>query len=291
MKHPLCLLFFLMFLMSSCEENKFRESKVFVGNIVATAETLNLGRLTYVEYCVSCHGPKGDGNGIAAKGLIPPPRDFTKGMYKFGKVPAGDLLHDEDLKESIRKGLNGTAMLPWDISEKRLDAVVQYIKTFSPKVWEAKDKSLGNKVELITDPYSANTNFAIEKGKEVYHMVANCQSCHRAYVGREKLNQLSIKVNNQPMTDFDPTIYTLKLQESEYQASTIPPDFTWHEIRSAESINELAIRIAAGVGGTAMPSWKGVLTDEDIWAVSYYVKSLMDLKGHPKRGQILEEFK
>jgi len=41
---------------------------------------------------------------------------------------------------------------------------------------------------------------------------------------------------------------------------------------------ELAHRIAAGVGGTAMPNLEGVLEDDEIWAVSYYVRSLMDLK-------------
>jgi mono/diheme cytochrome c family protein len=34
----------------------------------------------------------------------------------------------------------------------------------------------------------------------------------------------------------------------------------------------------AGVGGTSMPAWKGVLEDDQIWAVAYYVKSLMEIK-------------
>ena len=57
----------------------------------------------------------------------------------------------------------------------------------------------------------------------------------------------------------------LKPQESEYEAMTLPPDFTWDPIRSADSIEELAFRIAAGVGGTTMPAWKDTIEDEEIW--------------------------
>ena len=56
-----------------------------------------LGKSVYAEYCMACHGVDGKGNGVASKGLVPPPRNFTLGLYKFGKVVAGDLPHDEDM--------------------------------------------------------------------------------------------------------------------------------------------------------------------------------------------------
>jgi mono/diheme cytochrome c family protein len=37
--------------------------------------------------------------------------------------------------------------------------------------------------------------------------------------------------------------------------------------------------IASGVGGTAMPTWKGSLPDEEIWALVHYVDSLVASKG------------
>jgi mono/diheme cytochrome c family protein len=33
--------------------------------------------------------------------------------------------------------------------------------------------------------------------------------------------------------------------------------------------------IAAGVGGTAMPSWGESLTDKQLWGLAYYVESLV----------------
>jgi len=40
------------------------------------------GRKIYDKKCWWCHGEKGEGNGPAAEFLLPPPRDFTLGVYK-----------------------------------------------------------------------------------------------------------------------------------------------------------------------------------------------------------------
>ncbi len=39
--------------------------------------SIAIGKLTYVKYCVTCHGDKGKGDGIAAPGLAKPPADHT----------------------------------------------------------------------------------------------------------------------------------------------------------------------------------------------------------------------
>lgn len=285
------LLIGLTFLVS-CQENSFHEDKIFVGGIHAPAAKLNKGKYIYQEYCMACHGERGDGKGVAAKGLVPPPRDFTLGIYKFGKVISGELPHDSHLKELIVKGLHGTAMLPWDMSDGQLDAVVQYIKTFAPDVWENKSQPLADEIVVTKDPYGlAHKSSAIQRGKEVYHIEAQCQSCHRAYVSRSELSQMNQKINNEAITVFDEEMYTLKLQDSEHNAKFLPPDFTWHEIRSAQTVEELYVRLAAGVGGTSMPSWKDVLEDSDIWAVAHYVKHLMDMKDKPSRKALMERLK
>jgi mono/diheme cytochrome c family protein len=35
--------------------------------------------------------------------------------------------------------------------------------------------------------------------------------------------------------------------------------------------------ISAGVGGAAMPTWKGAIPEENLWALAYYVQSLVVL--------------
>jgi mono/diheme cytochrome c family protein len=288
MDRVLLSFFFLIFFVS-CSDNTFLEDKIFAGGVVATKEELNSGKVTYTEYCMACHGVNGDGKGVASKGLSVPPRDFTKGIFKFGKVTSGELPHDQHLIHIIKNGLEGSGMLKWDVSEKQASNVVQYIKTFAPKVWEGADKKLG--VELIPskDPYGeAYKDSAIERGKEVYHMIANCQSCHLAYATKDELDQISVKVNGKKYADYDPSIYNLKPQDGEYPAKNLPPDFTWHPIRSAFTVEELWVRLASGVGGSTMPAWKGTLEDDDIWAVSYYVKSLMDLKDTKERKVLMD---
>ena len=81
------------------------------------------------------------------------------------------------------------------------------------------------------------------------------------------------------------------MQDSDHGYATMPPDFTWHRVRSAQSVEDLYIRLAAGVGGTGMPAWKGTIEDDEIWAVAYYVRSLMDIKDSPKRKELMSRFK
>jgi mono/diheme cytochrome c family protein len=285
----LFLTVFALVTLVSCSESHFKEDKIFAGGVYATAKQLNDGKGTYTEYCMPCHGIKGDGKGVSAKGLNVPPRNFKLGQFKFGKVVSGELPHDQHFFDIIKRGLNGTAMLPWDLSDAQMFNVVQYIKTFAPEKWEGVDKKLGEVIVAGKDPYGdAHKESAIQRGKEVFHVVAQCWTCHRAYASHAEMSQFSQKINGTPMTEFDPDMYHVKLQPSDYDYATMPPEFTYDQVRSALTVEELYVRINAGVGGTAMASWKGVLQDDEIWAVAHYVKSLMDMKRTPERAKFLE---
>lgn len=281
-----------MLVLVSCSDTYFKEDKIYAGGVYAPAKALNDGKSTYSEYCMPCHGVKGDGQGIASKGLAVPPRNFTLGLYKFGHVVSGELPHDEDFYRIIKSGLHGTAMIPWDLSQQQLFNVVQYIKTFASTKWEGADKKLGEEIVPTKNPYGeAHADSALVRGKEVFHVVGQCWTCHRAYASHDEMNAMNKKLNNKPLTDFDPDMYHVKLQPSDHGYMVMPPDFTWDSVRSATTIEELYTRINAGVGGTTMPSWKGTLSDDDIWAVAHYVKSLIDLKNTPDRQILLDRIK
>ncbi|TMB05767.1 MAG: cytochrome c, partial [Deltaproteobacteria bacterium] len=62
----------------------------------------------------------------------------------------------------------------------------------------------------------------------------------------------------------------------------LPPDFTRTELRSVRpdhQLEDLYRVIVSGVGGTAMPTWKGALPEEDLWALVHFVDSLVKMKG------------
>jgi mono/diheme cytochrome c family protein len=279
-----------LFLSTACvvEKSPFRESKILNGKEVK-ASTLNLGYTTYVEYCIQCHGMSGKGDGPASKGLLPPPRNFTQGLYKFAWVPYGELPHDEDLARIIRHGLKGTAMLPWDISDERLNAVIQYIKTYAPQVWEGKDKTLGNKFELPADPFGDTyKHIAIEKGRKVYHVTAACTQCHRGYATKEEINAWASELKTTVEVGAD--YYQLKTQDGEYNYKVLPPDFTYHQLRSITDVPSIVQRLMYGVTGSGMPGWKDVVTDEELWALAYYVQDLREIgKDQPRRNALMDK--
>ena len=100
-----------------------------------SAATVEKGRALYTANCIQCHGPNGDGQGYGAPFLVPSPRDFTSGQFKFRTTASGLLPSDEDLFRTISRGANGTGMPPWQylLSAEDRWALVDYVKTFSPK--------------------------------------------------------------------------------------------------------------------------------------------------------------
>lgn len=287
----LSLILAMAFISASCvvEKSPFREGKILAGKQVS-ASTLNLGYTTYMEYCIQCHGMDGKGNGPAAKGTLPPPRDFTQGLYKFPWVQYGELPHDEDFVRIIRLGLKGTPMLPWDISDERLDAVIQYIKTFAPQTWEGKDKVVGTKFEVPRDPYGDTyQHIAVEKGKKVYHVTAACTQCHRGYATPSEINSWAKEMGTTVEVGED--LYKLKPQDGEYNYKVIPPDFTYHQLKSINDVPSIVQRLMYGVHGSGMPGWKDVVTDDELWALAYYVQHLRQIGADlSKRNEFMDQF-
>jgi len=269
--------------LGACKSETFQEPQKLGGRWVSSS-TLNLGHDTYMNYCMQCHGVNGDGLGPAAQGTYPAPRNFKQGAFKFASVGAGELPTDEDLKHTIRNGLRGTPMLPWDISDERLDAVVQYIKTFSD-VW--KEGEPGTPLEITADPYGpSRAEEAIAQGKKVYHGIAQCYTCHPAYATLEEINAASLETTGNGVTSIREGAHLSTLLDSSYGHKFMPPDYTKDMIKTGSSPEQIYKTIGPGINGTAMPAWKGLLTstgsfeesEKNQWALAYYVSYLQSLK-------------
>jgi mono/diheme cytochrome c family protein len=83
------------------------------------------------KHCVACHGISGDGAGPNAAALLPYPRDYRFGIFKFTSTTAGKPIRD-DLLRTLRTGIPGTAMPSFGrLPQGQLEALTEYIKYLS----------------------------------------------------------------------------------------------------------------------------------------------------------------
>ncbi|MEP7123089.1 MAG: c-type cytochrome, partial [Byssovorax sp.] len=276
---PLLGLIGLSGALASCATDVWGPDEVLHGAASREAATLARGREQYSLYCVGCHGENGDGEGKAARFLDPKPRDFRKGRVKFAAVPAGTLPRDEDLLVTINHGLNGTSMPSWRlIGEDDKRAIVAYLKTFS-EVWQKE--APGVVVAVKPDPFRKHPERGVEEGERVYHGLAACSSCHPAYVSMPTI-AAHMKAYDIELTGFRPDQYGSVEKDSDWGAPIRPPDFLIDRTKSSTTREELVRVIAAGVGGTAMPSWGATLTHQQLWGLAYYVESLIQKRDSPE---------
>jgi len=83
---------------------------------------------------MACHGEHGGGDGPAGRALASPPRDFRSGSFVHKSTPGDALPTHADLRAVIRRGVVERGMPAWaGMSDADVDAVVHYVKTFSPR--------------------------------------------------------------------------------------------------------------------------------------------------------------
>jgi len=99
-----------------------------------------------------CHGDYGDANGENAVWLDPKPRNFTLATFKCRSTLTGTLPTDEDLYNTLVRGIVNSNMPVWNTFTKQQRAdLVAYIKIFSPR-WE-KEKA-GEPIKIPAEPLS-----------------------------------------------------------------------------------------------------------------------------------------
>ncbi|HJM82313.1 MAG TPA: c-type cytochrome [Nitrospinota bacterium] len=243
---------------------------------VKTKELLDKGRITYFERCSFCHGVDGGGDGPVAEFLNPRPRNFKTNVFKFRSTASGALPLDEDLFETISKGIQGTAMQSFDdeltktgLTEEERWGVIYFIQTFSDtpdfSLWmldeeyknadDADDKAeyRYNKLVKIGDGPTASDEL-INNGEEIYKK-AKCAQCHGE-------NGRGNGVSANGMKD-------------DWGFSIAPRDLTkeW-KYKGGASVKEIFSRFTTGLNGTPMPSFANSIKEEERWALAHFVQSL-----------------
>jgi mono/diheme cytochrome c family protein len=247
-----------------------------LGGVEVPAAVLDRGARAYMTACRPCHGHLGDGKGPLAVGMFPPPRDLRLGVVSFSSAPAGSVWRDEDVVRIVRGGLAGTGMRAWtDVSEEDLAAIVQFVKTLSPRF---RSEVPADAVAVSPDPWAARPAGragAVARGRAVYHGVARCQACHPAYATPEEIQAWAREAGVVAEPRPDParplrvaSDFGRLLEATDFRVGPL------RAVRPGHRAGDLYRSIAAGLGGTAMPTWKGILPEEDLWALVHYVDSL-----------------
>jgi mono/diheme cytochrome c family protein len=223
-----------------------------------TAATIGRGKQVYDANCVQCHGPEGRGDGYGAPFLVPPPRDFTAGQFKFRTTAGCQLPTDEDLFRTISRGANGTGMPPWKylLSDEERWALVAYVKTFEPRFATARD------LRPMPLPDAPGRSRSVDRGREVYRKM-QCSKCHGEDgrgVGPSSNAMVDAKGRHVNARDFT--------QPASYRTG-------WTE-------REIIRTLETGMNGVPMPSYSGVMTKQEEYDLVAFV---MSIAGHGSGNQ------
>jgi cytochrome c oxidase cbb3-type subunit I/II len=237
-----------------------------------SSEWIAYGKEVYQRRCVGCHGVSGDGNGPAATFLYKQrPRNFTAAVFKF-RLTKEPLPTDGDLLRTITRGVRGTAMPAWhELPLTDRLAVIQYIKyelavdrsdPAKPYAFFTKEPP-GPPLYIGRPP--APSEQMLAHAKDVWQN-AKCWECHGQTGKGDGEKAPGLK---------DDLGFPIK-----------PADLTAGQFKSGPVVEDIFRTMTTGLSGTPMPSYRDSLSEEDRWALSYYVLALSAYKD-PLTGEPL----
>ena len=213
----------------------------------------NDAALNYRRYCAGCHGDLGDGEGENAVWLDPKPRNFTLATFKCRSTPSGTLPTDEDLYNTVGRGVQASNMPSWNpLSDQMRADLVAYVKHFSDR-W--KTEKAGATIEIPREP--AVTADRVKAGQALFQKL-ECWKCH-GVEGRA----------NGPSAD------TL----TDDQNRPIKP-FNFHDqmrFKCGETNRDLYRIFMTGLDGTPMPSFMDNVKPDEAWDLVFYLRTLQPM--------------
>jgi mono/diheme cytochrome c family protein len=207
----------------------------------------------YRRYCAGCHGDYGDANGENAVWLDPKPRDFTIATFKCRSTLTGTLPTDEDLFNTIGRGLTNSNMPVWNTFTKQQKAdLVAYIKIFSPR-WD--HEKAGTPITVPPEP--TITIESISHGKALFTKL-ECWKCHGTH--GEGDGPSAATLTDSKDNPIRPYNFALGGHDSRFKCGSTNQDI--YKI------------FMTGVDGTPMPSFADVIQPNDAWDLVHFLRTL-----------------
>jgi mono/diheme cytochrome c family protein len=233
--------------MTKYEEDQRLNTEAHIGNLTGHAAA---ARTDYRRYCVGCHGEEGDGEGENAQWLDPKPRNFTLGQFKCRSTPSGSLPTDQDLYDTIGRGLDRSVMPTWNTFTREQKAnLVAYVKHFSAK-WTTEKPG----APIVIPPEPEVTPDRVKAGQVLFQKL-ECWKCH-GVEGRA----------NGPSAD--------TLQDDQNRPIK-PYNFTEGSRPKCGSTDQDIYKIfMTGLDGTPMPSFSDNVKPDEAWDLVFYLRTL-----------------
>ena len=230
--------------------------------VEVTDELVERGKKLYKTLCIRCHGEDGDGQGNFAKFMDPKPRDFTEGIFKFRMTGSGSLPQDIDIYRTITIGVKKTSMPAWfALPSRDRWALVHYVKTFSEIFAEEEPEE---SIEIPEPPPVDAKLLAL--GAATFAEM-KCWDCHGSLGKGDGAAAGTL--------------------EDDWGYPIRPADFTQGVFKVGNTARDIYRTVATGLDGTPMPSFGDSLEAEQLWAVTYFVRSLAtEKKGFGMKGDI-----
>ena len=247
--------------LSKAQETEYTEAERLgmeshIGHLTGHARA---AAMNYRRYCTGCHGDLGDGEGENAQWLDPKPRNFTLGQFKCRSTPTGTLPTDQDLYNTVGRGLMNSNMPQWiPLTDQGRADLVAWVKHFSPRFQNEKP---GQAIEVPPEPQI--TADRIKSGQAVFQKL-ECWKCH-GVEGK----------SNGPSAD------TL----TDDQNRPIKP-FNFHDstrFKCGGTDQDLYKIFMTGLDGTPMPSFADNVKPDEGWDLVFYLRTLQPVETPEKR--------
>jgi mono/diheme cytochrome c family protein len=257
-----------------------------VDRLGLTPEALGEGGRLFRYHCLKCHNLPGDGRGPAGLYVMPYPRDFRRGMFKFTTTLEGQKPRRGDLMRTLNDGLRGTAMPSFSlVPEHERDLLARYVTFLSIRGQVEYETYAAVLADPTTDvpvhasgrvqavlaewekaetapalpappddgePGSAQYAASVKRGYDLFIRKADnsCISCHEDF-GRKPVLRYDVWGTVAKPANLASTTPT-------YKGGSRPEDFF--------------ARIRGGIPAVGMPAHPE-LTERQLWDLARFVKS------------------
>ena len=245
---------------SRAQETEYAESQRLgmeshIGKLTGHATA---GAPVYKRFCIGCHGPLGDGQGDDGRWLDPRPRNFTLATFRCRSTPTGTLPTDQDLYDTIGRGLMNSNMPHWlPLTNQDRADLVAYLKHFSAK-WQTQKP--GNSIEIPQEPEV--TPERIKAGQALFQRL-ECWKCH-GVEGR----------GNGPSADTLTDDQNRPIKPSNFHDSS--------RFKCGSTDRDLYRIFMTGLDGSPMPSFADNVKPDEAWDLVFYLRTLQPLVSKEK---------